>query len=142
MVILVHHRLVEADTTISSHFLWVEKEVLSFRVQSCKIPVCFTSTKVWIWVGGWGGGNLSRNRVSRLVIRSYAWSFAIQIQIQAVCKGFHSYVSAPTKNVWFLIWTADGFAYYLLKKTKTENAFVYKKELNCFSRKKENNCTI
>ena len=27
----------------------------------------------------------------------------------------------------FLIWTADGFVYYLLKKTKTENAFVYKK---------------
>ena len=42
----------------------------------------------------------------------------------------------------FLIWTADGFVYYLLKKTKTENAFVYKKELHCFSRKKENNCTI
>ena len=27
----------------------------------------------------------------------------------------------------FLISTADGFVYYLLKKTKTENAFVYKK---------------
>ena len=65
-----------------------------------------------------------------------------------IFKGFQSYLlqwemfNLVLESSRFLIWTADGFAYYLLKKTKTENAFVYKKELNCFSRKKENNCTI
>ena len=132
MVISVHTWLVEADTTISGHFLWAEMKIIPFTY-----PLLFTfihldkhldgargkiilkhfkwnhlatqKIKFHAWVKKCHFGNFTRNRPigwighallvqpsmvasastnrvwTKITIKSYAWSFAIQIQIQAVC---------------------------------------------------------